>query len=53
MAAAIAKALLMALVRGGTLTVCGRSTIGADERSVTVSYIGANRHGQSVVVGKV
>lgn len=52
-AAAFAKALPMQSIQGDTLTLGGKSTIGADQQIMTVTYIGAIRDGQPVVVGKV
>lgn len=52
-AAAFAKALPMQSIQGDTLTLGGKSTIGADQQIMTVTYIGAIRDGRPVVVGKV
>ncbi|RJG03299.1 ABC transporter substrate-binding protein [Noviherbaspirillum sedimenti] len=51
-AAAFAQALPMKSIQGDTLTLGGKATIGGDQQIMSVTYIGAIKNGQAVVVGK-
>lgn len=52
-AAAFSKALPMKSVQGDMLTLGGKSTIGADQQVMSVTYVGEIKNGQPVVVGKL
>ncbi|CAN5725318.1 ABC transporter substrate-binding protein [soil metagenome] len=52
-AASFAKALPRKSVQGDMLTLGGKSTIGANQQVMSVTYVGEIKNGQPVVVGKV